>query len=114
MGWLKQQITLAREQMEKWPDWMKRSAYWEGADAPVQEKPFKGKHACRVKSPSKYDQFATVGRNHNGKPYQCVRGKLKGSDTWEDQSYRYPTKSWTKDAAYNHCNSHGGKFEPAK
>ena len=43
-----------------------------------------------------------------------IIGKLKGKIKTTTQAYRYPTKSWTEEAARKHCKKQGGEFHPAK
>lgn len=77
--------------------------------------PYPNFHSCRLHDPDKYDKWANVDREHNGKKYQVIRGKIKNSDEWEDQAYRYPKETWTEAEARAHCKEHKGiKFEPAK
>jgi hypothetical protein len=57
-------------------------------------------------------------RMHGSKPYRVILGKLRGqggpTDPMHEQTYRYPTKTWTEDEAMAHCQQHGGqRFEPA-
>jgi HK97 family phage prohead protease len=53
-------------------------------------------------------------RQHEGKPYDVIVGKLKGDDAMTEQSFRYPKDNWTAKDARAHCKSHGGiLFEPA-
>ena len=82
----------------------------------VFEKPFANEHACRLKSPKdfKSDSFRRVKREHEGKSYSVIMGKLQGEDTMTEQSYRYPKDEWAADDAQKHCKAHDGiEFEPA-
>jgi hypothetical protein len=79
-------------------------------------KPFPNESACRLKDPSLFeaDSFRRTTRTHEGKEYAIIMGRLKGADAMTEQSYRYPTDTWTVDAARAHCDSHdGASFEPA-
>lgn len=78
--------------------------------------PFANHHACRLRQPGRYSRFryAKNEREHNGKKYDVVYGKVKGEDTWEEQAYRYPKETWSVGEARRHCKSHKGiLFEPA-
>lgn len=78
--------------------------------------PFPNEHACRLHKPGRYDRFrrANGEREHDGKKYDVIFGKVKGTNDWEDQAYRYPKKTWTATQARSHCKSHKGiLFEPA-
>jgi gamma-glutamylcyclotransferase (GGCT)/AIG2-like uncharacterized protein YtfP len=79
-------------------------------------KPYPNEHACRINDPGKYEKFRRKAnaRDHEGKKYDVIYGKVKGEDKWEEQAYRYPKGSWTADAASAHCKSHEGSFEAAK
>lgn len=77
-------------------------------------KPYPEEHACRLQSPSKYGEFRRTTRKHDGKTYSIIWGKVKDSDEWEEQAYRYPKSTWKVDDARAHCKDHDGKlFEPA-
>ena len=74
-------------------------------------------HGCRLKDPNAFqaNSFRSMDRNHEGKPYRVVVGKLKGESAMTEQSYLYPTADWTAAAAKNHCTNHGGiAFETAR
>lgn len=88
-------------------------------DAPDPDeggKPYPSEHACRMKDPGGFqpDSFRRVSRNHDGKRYSVIMGKLKGETTMTEQAYRYPKTVWDTASARAHCKSHGGMtFEPA-
>ena len=80
-------------------------------------RPYANEHACRLRDPGDFDKdsFARVEREHEGKKYSVIIGKLKGESTMTDQAYRYPKDTWTVSEARAHCKDHDGKsFEPAK
>lgn len=57
-------------------------------------------------------------RRHGSKPYRVIVGKLRARSVLRDplieQTYRYPTDTWTADEAMAHCREHEGQlFEPA-
>ncbi len=83
----------------------------EGKDA----KPYPNEHACRLREPGDFQDgsFARMTRNHEGKEYSVIIGKLKGESTTTEQAYRYPKDTWQAGAAQAHCTSHKGKFEAA-
>lgn len=84
--------------------------------ADLDGKPFPNEHACRLKDPGAFqpDSFRRTTRDHNGKTYSVIMGRLKGDDTMTEQAFRYPKDTWTADAARSHCSSHdGARFEPA-
>ena len=79
--------------------------------------PYPNEHACRLREPSEFDgkTFRRVSREHKGKKYEIIMGKLKGQDVMTEESYRYPKNSWSVSEAKKHCSDHKGKrFEPAK
>ena len=78
--------------------------------------PYENEHACRLKQPSEFKEgsFRRGKRNHDGKEYSVIYGKLKGSDKMTDQAYRYNKNTWSANEARNHCKNHGGSFEAAK
>lgn len=87
-----------------------------GEDA-VEIKPYPNEHACRQRDPGDFesDSFRRTKREHEGKEYFVIMGKLKGESTMTEQSYRYPKDIWTEAEARKHCKSHGGiSFEPAQ
>jgi len=78
--------------------------------------PYPNHHSCRVRNPGDFQKgsFVTIKREHDGKPYNVIMGRLKGEDTLTEQAYRYPKEHWTEAAARAHCKSHDGiLFEPA-
>lgn len=79
-------------------------------------KPYPNEHACRLREPGEFEpnSFRRVSRDHNGKSYDVIMGKLKGETTMTEQAYRYPKDTWTTAEARAHCKSHDGiSFEPA-
>lgn len=86
------------------------------SELPTDIKPYPNEHACRVKSPDAFesDSFRRVTRDHEGKEYSIIMGRLKGETTMTTQAMRYPKDAWTAEAARAHCDSHeGGSFEAA-
>ena len=83
------------------------------ADDP--ERPYPNEHACRLRDPSDFqpDSFRRVRREHKGKSYDCIMGRLKGESTMTEQAYRYPKDDWEAATAKAHCEEHKGNFEPA-
>lgn len=79
------------------------------------EKPYPNEHACRLKDPSGFepDSFRRTSRDHNGKKYNVIMGKLKGETSMTEQSYRYPKDIWDAASARTHCADHNGTFEVA-
>jgi len=80
------------------------------------EKPYPNEHACRLRDPGDFqsDSFRRTQREHEGKQYFVIMGRLRGQETMTEQAYRYPKDTWTADAARGHCRSHDGRvFEPA-
>ena len=80
-----------------------------------EEKPYLNEHACRIRQPSEFqpDSFRRMKREHEGKEYSIIMGRLKGEDTMTEQAYRYPKDTWTEASASSHCKSHKGSFEAA-
>lgn len=77
--------------------------------------PYPNEHACRLREPSEFadGSFRRGDRDHGGKSYGVIYGKLKGGSSMTEQAYRYPKKDWTAEQARSHCGRHGGKFEAA-
>jgi signal peptide peptidase SppA len=78
--------------------------------------PYANEHSCRLREPDDFqnNSFRRVPRDHNGKRYDAIMGKLNGEDTMTDQAYRYPKDIWTVSEAKAHCKDHDGiLFEPA-
>jgi uncharacterized protein len=81
-----------------------------------EAKPYPTEHACRLRDPDDFqaDSFRRVSREHDGKSYDVILGKLQGDDALTEQAYRYPVETWDADAARAHCRDHEGSlFEPA-
>ena len=78
-------------------------------------KPYPNEHSCRLVDPSKFqkDSFRRVKRDHEGKEYGIIMGKLIGEDTMTEEAYRYNIEIWKEAEAKKHCKDHNGTFEPA-
>ena len=78
-------------------------------------KPFPNEHACRLRDPGDFQDgsFRRTEREHDGKTYAVIMGRLKGEETMTEQAFRYPKGTWTAEAARGHCGSHDGSFEAA-
>mgnify|MGYP001611010022 CR=1 FL=1 len=83
-------------------------------DEPV-EKPLPNEHACRLRDPGDFQEnsFRRMEREHGGKKYSVIMGRLTGETALTEQAYRYPKKTWTAASARGHCRSHDGNFEAA-
>jgi len=79
-------------------------------------KPYPNEHACRLKSPDLFqaDTFRRVNREHEGKKYHIIMGRLKDETTMTEQAYRYPKDTWDAPEARKHCKAHKGSFEAAR
>lgn len=80
------------------------------------EKPYPNEHACRLRDPNDFQDghWSRSSREHEGKRYDVIRGRLKGETTTTEQAYRYPKAIWTVSSARSHCKSHDGiSFEAA-
>lgn len=77
--------------------------------------PYPNEHACRLRDPGDFqpDSFRRTQREHEGKTYACIMGRLKGETTMTEQAYRYPKDAWDADEARAHCADHDGTFEAA-
>jgi len=84
-------------------------------DAPPIQAPYPSEHSCRLRDPSAFkpDSFRRTSRNHKGKSYDVISGKLKGESSMTEQAFRYDKKTWNAGEARSHCEDHKGKFEPA-
>ena len=82
----------------------------------IETRPLPSEHSCRLKDPGafKAGSFRRTTRNHEGKQYSVIMGKLKGEDAMTEQAYRYNKETWTADQARSHCKSHDGSFEAAQ
>jgi len=86
-------------------------------DDELERKPYPNEHSCRLRNPDDFqdNSFRRVARQHEGKEYFVIMGKLKGEDTMTEQAYRYPVSTWTVAEARSHCKAHHGiSFEPAE
>ncbi len=75
--------------------------------------PYPQEHSCVLTPRNKYDKFRRGTREHEGKEYSVIFGKLKDEDKWEDHSFRYDKEVWEADDAKTHCKDHDGTFEAA-
>ncbi len=78
-------------------------------------KPYPNEHACRLRDPGDFQEgsFKRVTREHEGKRYAVIMGRLVGEETLTEQAYRYPIKTWEEADARAHCREHEGRFEAA-
>ena len=81
-----------------------------------EEKPYENEHACRLRNPDDFqaDSFRRTQREHEGKKYSIIMGRLKGETTMTEQAYRYPKDTWGAGEARSHCKTHDGTFEAAR
>lgn len=81
----------------------------------LTEKPYPNEHSCRLRSPDAFQEgtFRRTKREHEGKEYSVILGRLKGEDTMTEQAYRYDKEVWTASQAKRHCSDHDGTFEAA-
>ena len=79
-------------------------------------KPYPNEHACRLRNPGDFqdNSMRSMERDHNGKKYRVIMGRLKGQTTMTEQAYRYNKETWSADEARSHCTSHKGSFEAAQ
>ncbi len=77
--------------------------------------PYPNEHACRLRSPGQFQEnsFRRMTREHDGKEYSVIMGKLKGEDSMTEQAYRHDKDKWTAEQARNHCLDHDGRFDAA-
>jgi hypothetical protein len=78
--------------------------------------PYPNEHACRLRNPSEFqpNSFRRGSRRHDGKQYDVIFGRLRGEESMTEQAYRYDKTIWSVDDAREHCEAHGGTFEPAR
>ncbi len=96
---------------------MKRRVGEEFGDATdIELKPYPSEHACRLRDPDDFesDSFRRTTREHDGKEYSVISGRLKGETTLTEQAYRYDRDTWSEVEAKSHCDDHDGMFEAAK
>ena len=81
----------------------------------IESRPFPSEHSCRLRDPGDFKDgsFRRTDRDHNGKKYSCIMGKLKGEDSMTEQAYRYKKDTWKASDARKHCQDHDGNFEAA-
>lgn len=78
--------------------------------------PFKNDHSCRLRDPGDFEKgsFVRTEREHEGKKYGVIQGRLEGEETLTDAAFRYPKETWSVSSARSHCTDHDGiLFEPA-
>lgn len=83
--------------------------------AETVQRPYPNEHACRLRDPGDFqeDSFRRTERNHDGKKYSVIMGRLTGEDSLTEQAYRYGKDTWSADEARTHCSGHDGSFEAA-
>ena len=96
--------------------WRELEGEGDGSDYEIVGKPYPNEHACRLRDPGDFQEgsFRRAPREHEGKEYFVIMGRLKGETTMTEQAYRYPKDTWSVSQARAHCKSHDGQqFEPA-
>ena len=80
------------------------------------DKPFPSEHSCRLRDPKGFqpNSFRRIKRDHEGKEYSVIMGRLQNETTMTEQAYRYNRDIWTAPNAGKHCKDHKGTFEPAE
>jgi len=73
-------------------------------------KPYPGEHSCELARGTHFTEYRSGSRESGGKRYRILFGHIAGSAKWREAGYRYPRKSWRRDAAAAHCKRHGGHF----
>src|SRR3990172_12845683 len=76
--------------------------------------PLPNEHSCVLTPVSRYDRFRRGTREHEGKDYSIVFGRVKGEGNLEQHSFRYAKDAWSAGDAGSHCRSHEGMFEAAR
>lgn len=81
----------------------------------IEQKPLPNEHSCRLRNPDDFqsDSMRRMEREHEGKKYSVIMGRMMGEDTMTDQAFRYNKDTWTAEQAGGHCKSHDGSFEAA-
>lgn len=108
-------IQLVEEQEAEIESLKKCIAELENTKIIPEEKPYPSEHTCRIHQPGEFqpDSFRRMKRDHEGKQYSVIVGRLKGENTMTEQAYRYPKDTWRESEAASHCKSHKGSFEAA-
>jgi hypothetical protein len=76
--------------------------------------PYANEHSCRLLDPGGLEIVGSGEREHRGRAYRVIYGRPEGGDGSVEQAYRYPVDSWSESKAGEHCQGHGGFFEPAE
>lgn len=79
----------------------------------VEEKPYPGEHACRLKEPDIYESFARKNCEikHKEKCIDVIYGIKDG--VAEQQALRFPKDIWSVKEAKSYCSEKSGVFEAA-
>jgi ATP-dependent protease ClpP protease subunit len=115
-AWLVEQGVLTEEDAAFWIHLRTRLDKFVALREPDDpSNPYPNEHACRLREPDDFqpNSFRRTSRDHDGKPYDVIAGKLEGEDTMTEQAYRYPKDDWDAGDARKHCDSHDGSFEAA-
>jgi len=72
-------------------------------------------HACSIRDKSDFeaDSIKRTNREHEGKEYAVLFGRLKGKDTTAEYEYLYDKDIWSASEAKKHCEDHDGTFSKA-
>src|SRR3989337_1257896 len=72
--------------------------------------PLPNEHSCVLTPVSRYDRFRRGTREHEGKDYSIVFGRVKGEGNWEQHSFRYAKDAWSADRKSTRLNSSHGSI----
>ena len=86
----------------------------ERADESYEERT-ENEHECRLRDPAAFKKgsFRSYDREHDGKTYSIIAGRIKGRTKMTEQAYRYGDEEWDADEAKTHCKDHDGTFTAA-
>jgi len=75
--------------------------------------PYPNEWSCRLINPQECTEFRRTDRKSKtfNKIYSVIWCRLKNTNKWTQQAFRYKKDIWTKEEARKHCQKYNGIFE---
>jgi len=82
--------------------------FFKATEAVDISKQTENEHSCSHAAPSKFDKFRVEKREHEGKSYKVIYGRVNETNRWETAAFGYPANVWEASVAKAHGKALGG------
>ena len=82
--------------------------FFKATEAVDISKQTENEHSCSHAAPSKFDKFRVEKREHEGKSYKVIYGRVNETNRWETAAFGYPANVWEASVAKEHGKALGG------